>query len=63
MLIIEKKQEAIDKAKTPGPMICPVCSEEFSSPIYKLSIVLFGRCRNHLSEMEQLKLEEVAKDL
>lgn len=43
-------EEAIKKAKTPGPVRCPECNENMFSSMDKLSICLHNRCTLHLEE-------------
>jgi len=54
-------EQAIENAKTPGPLYCRECDEELYSPMAKLSLALHGKCEIHLEDHQEKNLLKVSE--
>jgi hypothetical protein len=55
---------AVENAKAhEGSIICPVCGEELYSLMDKISIYLYGKCPNELSDTETENLLNISDAL
>jgi len=62
---MENINDALESAKKPGKIVCPICNEELFSPMDKFSIYLFGKCCSHIEEnsIEEKNLFRISEAL
>lgn len=53
-MVEQSIEDALQKARTPGPVICPVSGEKLWAPMDKLSIALYGKSSVELEHEHQI---------